>query len=75
MNVLPWLAAGVFGGIVYYAVVTGRLESNGKFLGAIPENEGFGLEEIAKGLVIVGGAALIGKTVHGLIPAIPAGKV
>jgi hypothetical protein len=75
MKLLPWLAAGVFGGFVYYAVITGKLESNGKFLGFIPENNGFGLEEIAKGLVIVGGAALIGKAVHGMVPAIPAGKI
>lgn len=77
MKILPWLAAGVFGGILYYAVITGKLDStaDGKFLGVIPENDGFGLDEIAKGLIIVGGAAMLGKVVHGAIPAIPAGKV
>jgi hypothetical protein len=76
MKALPWLAAGVFGGIMYYLVITGKFDaSNGKFLGAIEETPDFGLDEVAKGLVIVGGAALIGKTVHSLVPAIPAGKV
>lgn len=76
MKLLPWAAAAVFGGVMVYLVGTDKFHTaDGKFLGFVQETEGFGLDDVAKGAVIVIGAGLIGKAVHGMIPAIPAGKV
>jgi hypothetical protein len=65
MNILKWLVAGVVAGGAVYAIGTDKLHFNGKFLGVIPESGNkFGLDDVAKGLVILGIAYGAGQVIH-----------
>jgi hypothetical protein len=61
VRVMPWLVAALAGGVMVYLIGTGKLDFDGKFLGLVPDSAGFGLDDIAKGAAIVGGAFLLGK--------------
>lgn len=66
MQALKWGVAAVLAGVAVYAIATGKLDNinDGKFLGFIPENEGFGVDDIAKGGIVLGAAWLGGMLVH-----------
>lgn len=73
MKLLPWAVAIGLAGLAMYAIGTGRLHtSESTFLG-IREREGLGLDDFAKGAVVVGLAALGGKMIHSFLPAVPVG--
>jgi hypothetical protein len=73
-KILSLAVGGAIAGFVIYQISTGRLHSaEGKFLGVIPEAEGFGLDDVAKGAVVLGAAMVAGKLVSRF--GIPAPKV
>lgn len=64
-NALKWIVAGIIAGGAVYMIAKGALTSSeGKFVGVFPEKDGFGADDIAKGVVIIGVAAIGGALVH-----------
>ena len=64
MNILKWAVAAAVAGAAVYAIGSGKLSTDGKFLGMVPDGAGFGLDDIAKGAVILALAYGGGRLIH-----------
>lgn len=64
-NALKWVVAGLIAGGAIYMISKGAItSSDGKVLGIFPEKDGFGADDIAKGVAVIAAAALGGALVH-----------
>ena len=64
-TLLKWAVGGLIAGYAVFMIGKGTLDRDGKFLGLVDEVEGtFGLDDIAKGLVVGGALYFGGHLVH-----------
>lgn len=64
MKLIPWAVAALFAAVAVFLIRTGRLDRDGKFLGVVNEQEGFGLDDLLMGLFVIVIAVLGGKLAH-----------
>ncbi len=72
---VKFAVGAILAGLAVYAISTDKLDSNGKFLGFIDEDAGLGIDDFAKGAVILAAAALGGMMVQKIGGPAPAVKL
>lgn len=67
-KLLPWAVSAALAGVAVYAIATGKLDAdNGKFLGVVEESAGLGVDDLAKGAVILAAAVAGGKLIKSVL--------